>query len=74
MKYLVHTKGHYGIEDPELQFSKKGLQEDSCQRNKISKKHKSANWHGNEEQKDYTACYLLQSCGVQDGNYLRTGK
>ena len=36
MKYLVHTKGHYGIEDPELKFSKKGLQEDSCQRNKNS--------------------------------------
>ena len=36
MKYLVHTKGHYGIEDPELKFSRKGLQEDSYQRNKNS--------------------------------------
>ena len=36
MKYLVHTKGHYGIEDPELKFSKKGLQEDSDQRNAIN--------------------------------------
>ena len=25
MKYIVHTKGHYGIEDPELKFSKKRL-------------------------------------------------
>ena len=33
MKYIVHTKGHYGIEEPELKFSKKGLQEDSYQKN-----------------------------------------
>ena len=32
------------------------------------------NWHGNEEQKDNTVYYLLQSCGVQAENYLRTGK
>ena len=31
-------------------------------------------WHGNEEQKDNAAYYLLQSCGVQARNYLRTGK
>ena len=28
MKYTAHTKGHYGIEDPELKFSKKGREED----------------------------------------------
>ena len=32
------------------------------------------NWHGNEEQKDNTVYYLLQSYGGQAGNYLRTGK
>ena len=32
------------------------------------------NWHGNEEQKDNVVYYLLQSCGVQARNYLRTGK
>ena len=41
MKYIIHTKGHYGIEDPELQFSKKGLQEDSYQkRTKVQKAQK----------------------------------
>ena len=54
MKYVIHTKGHYGIEDPELKFSKKGLQEDSYRKNQSSRRHKSANWHGNEEQKDNT--------------------
>ena len=29
IKYTTHTKGHYGIEDPELRFSMKGMQEDS---------------------------------------------
>ena len=32
------------------------------------------NWHGNEEQKDNTVYYLLQSCGVKDGSHLRIGK
>ena len=32
MKYIIHTKGYYGIEDPELKFSKKGIQEDSYQK------------------------------------------
>ena len=36
MKYLVHTRGHYGIEDPELKFSKKGMQEDSYDKNESS--------------------------------------
>ena len=42
MKYTAHTKGHYGIEDPELKFSKKGEQEDSDKWDKSPKKHKSA--------------------------------
>ena len=29
MKYTAHTKGHYGIEELELKFRKKGMQEDS---------------------------------------------
>ena len=37
MKYLVHTKGHDGIEDPKLKFSKKGLQEDSYNKGQKSK-------------------------------------
>ena len=40
MKYIIHTKGHYGIEDPELKFSKKGLQEDSYQRTNVQKAQK----------------------------------
>ena len=37
MKYTTHTKGHYGIEDPELKFSKKGTQKDSNERDKSPK-------------------------------------
>ena len=35
---------------------------------------KKYSWHGNEEQKDNVVYYLLQSCGVQAGDYLKTGK
>ena len=73
MKYTAHTKGHYGIEDPELKFSKKGMQEESYQRTKVQKAQKCS-WNGNEEQKDNDVYYLLQSCGVQAWNYLRMGK
>ena len=37
MKYTAHTKGHYGIEDLELKFSKKGIQEDSYEKDKSAK-------------------------------------
>ena len=37
MKHTTHTKGHYGIEDPELKFSKKGMQEDSYEKDKSPK-------------------------------------
>ena len=40
MKYIIHTKGHYGIEDPELKFSKKGLQKTPIIRTKIQKAQK----------------------------------
>ena len=36
IKYISHTKGHYGIEDPELQFSKKGMKEDSYEKGQKS--------------------------------------
>ena len=42
MKYTAHIKGHYGIEDPKLKFSKKGIQEDSYEKEQRSQKHKSA--------------------------------
>ena len=42
LKYTTHTKGHYGIEDPELKFSKKGMQEDSYEKGQKSKSTKSA--------------------------------
>ena len=42
MKYTTHTKGHYGIEDPELKFSKEGIQEHSYEIRQRSQKHKSA--------------------------------
>ena len=40
MKYTTHTKGHYGIEDPELKFSKKGVQKNSVERDKSPKAQK----------------------------------
>ena len=42
MKYTTHTKGHYGIEDPELIFSKKGMQEDSYKKGQKSRSTKGA--------------------------------
>ena len=72
MKYTVHTKGHYGIEDPELKFSKKGVQEDSDKKGQKSKSTKVLKWHGNEEQTNMSVYHMLQSCGVQAVNYLKT--
>ena len=34
-------------------------------------KHKSAKWHGNEEQMNIFVYHMLQSCGVQAGSYLK---
>ena len=66
MKYNVHTKGHYGIEDPELKFSKKGMQEDSYEKGQNSKgTRKMLKRHGNEEQMNISVYHMLQSCGVQ---------
>ena len=70
LKYTTHTKGHYGIEDPELKFSKKGMQEDSYKKRQKSKSKKVLKWHGNEEQMNIVVYHMLQSCGVQDGSYL----
>ena len=68
MKCSFHTKGHYGIEDPELKFSKKRPAGGLISKELKFKQHKSANGHGNEEQKDNTVYYMLRSCGVQAGN------
>ena len=70
MKHTTHTKGHYGIEDPELKFSKKGAQKDSNERNKSPKAQKVLKWHGNEEQTNIVVYYLLQSYGVYAVSYL----
>ena len=72
MKHSTHTKGHYGIEDPELKFGKKGVQKDSDERDKSPKAQKLLKWHGNGEQTNTTVYYLLQSCGVHVISYLKT--
>ena len=72
MKYTAHTKGHYGIEEPELKFRKKGMQEDSYEKEKCPKARKVLEWHGNEEQMNISIYHMLQSCGVQAGSYLKT--
>ena len=33
---------------------------------------KGAKWHRNEEQMNIYVYHMLQSCGVQDGSYLKT--
>ena len=71
MKYTTHTKGHYGKEDPELKFSKKGMQEDSDEKGQKSKSTKVLNRHGNEEQTNISVHHMLQSCGVQAVSYLK---
>ena len=41
MKYTAHTKGHYGIEDPEIKFSKKGTKKESYEEKKRDKSPKA---------------------------------
>ena len=65
LKYTTHTKGHYGIEDPELKFSKKDMKEVSDEKGQKSKSTKVLRWHGNEEQMNISIYHMLQSCGVQ---------
>ena len=75
MKYSAHIKGHYGIEDPELKFSKKGMQEDSYKKkggDKIPEAQKVLNWHGNEEPTNISVYHMLQPCGVQAICYPKT--
>ena len=60
MKYTTHTKGHYGIEDPELKFNKKGIQEDSYekgQKSKITKSAKNGMGMRNKQIFMFTMCY-----------------
>ena len=59
MKYITHTKGHYGIEELELKFKKKGMQEDSYEKDKSPKARKELEWHGNEEQMNSYVCHML---------------
>ena len=49
------------------------MQENSYKK-KVQKhtKKKSAKWHGNEEQMNIYVYHMLQSCGVQAGNYPKT--
>ena len=72
MKYTTHTKGHYGIEEPELKFRKKGMQEDSYENGQKSKSTKMLKWHGNEEQTNISVYHMLQPYGVQAICYLKT--
>ena len=50
---------------------KKAKNEDSKERTKVQN-HKSAKWHGNEEQTNISVYHMLQSCGVQYGSYPKT--
>ena len=72
LKCTTHTKGHYGIEEPELKFRKKGMQEDSYEKDKSPKAEKVLKWHGNAEQMNMSVCYLIQSCRVRAISYLKT--
>ena len=39
---------------------------------KSKKSQKSAEWHGNEEQRNISVYHMLLSCGVQAESYLKT--
>ena len=41
----------------------------NTQRTKVQKAQKSAKWHWNEEQMNISVYHMLQSYGVQVGNY-----
>ena len=41
-------------------------------KDKKFQKHKSAEWHGNEEQMNISVYHMLQSYGVQAGSYPNT--
>ena len=41
-------------------------------KDKKVQKHKSAKWHGNEEQTNISVYHMLQSCGVQSRRYSKT--
>ena len=45
---------------------------EESKRTKRSKNTKSAKWHGNEEQMNIYVYHMLQSYGVQIGNYPNT--
>ena len=47
-KYTTHTKGHYGIEDPKLKFSKKGYRRTHIKGTKLQET-QSTKRHGDEE-------------------------
>ena len=69
--HLSH-KRTLGIEEPELKLRKKGIQEDSCEKDKSPKGMKVLKWHGNEDQMNISIYHMLQSCGVQADSYLKT--
>ena len=73
MKHTAHTKGHYGIEDPEIKFNKKRRPGGLIRKGAKVQKHKKVlKWHGNEEQTNIYVYHVLQSCGVQAISYLKT--
>ena len=61
--HLSHKKT-LAIEELELKFRKKGMQEDSYEKDKSPKARKVLEWHGNEEQMNISVYPMLQSCGV----------
>ena len=69
--HLSH-KRTLGIEEPESKFRKKGMQEDSYEKDKSSKARKVQKWHGSEEQMNTSFYHMLQSCGVWASSYLKT--
>ena len=59
MKYNVHTKGHYGIEDLELKFSKRRPAGGLISKELKFKRHKSAFGMGMRNKRIilFTLCY-----------------
>ena len=61
IKYISHTKGHYGQKILN-KIQKERHMEDSKEQ-KVQKAQK-CKWHGNEEQTNISVYHMLQSCGV----------
>ena len=71
IKYISHTKGHYGQRILDIKNSERKAQ-GGLKSTKLQKAQKVKKWHGNEEQMNISVYHIVQSYGVQAGSYPKT--